>query len=139
MKTDLAPAILNISDANVAKNVLGDILKIAPDAFKEFVTELLLGISSIPDKIPTKVTKDGIELTFKKLFLDLMTVTYTFESQVTRFFDSQENADIAIEERSIHAGAWEQSKKYPVKAVITYDDHKQMSLKEWLELAKQGE
>lgn len=138
MKSNIATAVLNISDANVAKNALGDILKIVPDAFQEFITELLLGISSIPDTIPTKVTKEGIEFTFQKLFLDLMTVTYTFEAQKTRFFASQEDADIAIEKRSVHSGAWKQSNNYPVEAVITYDDSKQMSLKEWLELAKQG-
>lgn len=138
MKTNIATAVLNISDANVAKNALGDILKIVPDAFQEFIAELLLGISSIPDTIPTKVTKEGIEFTFQKLFLDLMTVTYTFEAQKTKFFASQEDADIAIEKRSAHSGAWQQSNNYPVEAVITYDDSKQMSLKEWLELAKQG-
>lgn len=139
MKTNIATAVLNISDANVAKNALGDILKIVPDAFQEFITELLLGISSIPDTIPTKVTKEGIEFTFQKLFLDLMTVTYTFEAQKTRFFASQEDADIAIEKRSVHSGELQQSNNYPVEAVITYNDFKQMSLKEWLELAKQGE
>ena len=139
MKTNIATAVLNISDANVAKNTLGDILKITPDAFGEFITELLLGIETIPDAFPTKVTKDGVEFTFQKLFFDLMTVTYTFEAQTSKFFASQEDANVAIKKRNIYSGNRAQSDEYPIEAVITYTDSKQISLKEWLELAKQGE
>lgn len=139
MKTNIATAVLGISDANVAKNVLGDILKIAPDAFGEFITELLLGIETMPDILPTKVTKEGAELTFQKLFFDTMTVLYTFETQKSRFFVSQEAADIAIEKRNHYSGNRTQSDEYPIEAVITYTDSGQISLKEWLKLSQQGE
>lgn len=139
MKTSIATAVLNILDANVAKNVLGDILKIASDAFGEFITELLLGIETIPDTFPTKVTKNGEEFTYRELHLDLMTVTYTFEAKTSKFFASQEDADVAIKKRNIYSGCRTQSDEYPIEAVITYTDSKQISLKEWLKLAKEGE
>lgn len=139
MKTNISTAVLNISDANVAKDTLGNILKIVPDAFQEFITELLLGVSSIPDVFPTKVTKEGAELTFQKLFFDIMTVSYTFETQKSRFFVSQEAADIAIEKRNHYSGNCTQSDEYPIEAVITYTDYGQISLKEWLKLSQQGE
>ena len=139
MKTNIATAVLGISDANVAKNVLGDILKITPDAFQEFVTELLLGISSIPDTFPEKVIKGGVEMTFQRIFFDEMNVSCTFEAQKSRFFESQEEADKAIEKRSWYSGNRTQSEEFPIEAIISYTDSKQISLKEWLELAKQGE
>ena len=88
MKTNIATAVLGISDANVAKNVLGNILKITPDAFQEFVTELLLGISSIPDTFREKVIKEGVEMTFQRIFFDEMNVSCTFEAQKSKFFES---------------------------------------------------
>jgi hypothetical protein len=139
MKTNISTAVLKISDANVAKDTLGNILKIVPDAFQEFITELLLGVSSLPDVFPTKVTKEGTELAFLQLFFDEMAVSYTFETQISRFFDSQEAADIAIEKRSYYSGNRTQSDEYPIEAVITYIDSGQISLKEWLELSQQGE
>ena len=139
MKTNIATAVLNISDANVAKNALGNILKIVPDAFQVFITELLLGIASIPDTLPTKVIKEGCELTLQKLFFDDMCISYTFEAQKSRFFDSQEDADRAVKKRNQYAGERTQSEEFPIEAVIQYTDSKQMSLKEWLELSKQGE
>lgn len=139
MKTNIATAVLNISDANVAKNVLGDILKITPAAFQEFVTELLLGITYIPDVFPMTVTKNEKVLTFQRLFYEEMSVSYTFESQEVRFFASQEDADRAIKKRNRYSGDRTKSEEYSIEATITYTDSSQINLKEWLELAKQGE
>lgn len=139
MKTNIATAVLNVSDSNVVKNAFESILKIAPDKFQEFVTELLLGSVFIPNVFPDKAIKNGVELTFQELLLGSMAVRYTFEVNMTRFFASQEKADIAIEKCDPYSGDRTQSDDYPIEAVITYTDYGVISLKEWLELSKQGE
>lgn len=139
MNANITSAILRISDDATAKRALNSVLNITPGSVNELIAELLLGTMEVPEEIPDTVIKDGVTLTFRTFSLDSCCVYYRFEKSHTRYFSSQEAVESAMKRRHPYSGERQQSEEYPIAAVITYDDSGDMSLRDWLDLAKQGE
>lgn len=139
-KTNIATAIVAISDPEATKKAMIDILSASSLEFQNLFAGLVLGVINWPDDFCSdKKNAVGQELHFKALNLNTTSVEYTYEDSETRYFEDEERAEFAIKNGLRYAGYAEPSKEHPIAASIGYIATNNMPITSWIQLTKEGE